>query len=196
MFELADREYVIRLQNGELTAFDALYWKYHRSIYLNILGLIKDRAAAEDLLQEVFIALWENRQVIDANQPVAGWLYAVSHNKSINYLKKTLRQSILNTEVAAELYPGDQDDDTDKNDKLQMLEEAIRQLSAQQQKVFELCKIQGYTYEETAVELHISRHTVKEYLSLAMAGIKEYLDNHFISFILPGLPFISLFLKK
>src|SRR5205085_3232261 len=60
----------------------------------------------------------------------------------------------------------------------QLLKNAIEQLSPQKQKIIRLCKLEGKTYEEAAAELQISRHTVKEYLSAAMASLSEYIRQH------------------
>jgi RNA polymerase sigma-70 factor (ECF subfamily) len=59
-----------------------------------------------------------------------------------------------------------------------MLEEAMSRLSPQKRKVFELCKLQGKTYEETASVLQISKYTVKEYLTAAVGSVKEYVHQH------------------
>jgi RNA polymerase sigma-70 factor (ECF subfamily) len=177
LFESADNKYVFRLQKGEVSAFDALYAKHHRAVYANIFRLVKEAAASQDLLQEVFIALWENRLAIDIHQSVAGWLFVVSYHKSIAYLKKIVKQSIIQAELGTEMYPDEQEVSL-KDRQLQLIEEAIEQLSPQKRKVFELCKLQGYTYEETALELNISKHTVKEYLSLAVSNIKDYIKSH------------------
>jgi RNA polymerase sigma factor (sigma-70 family) len=177
LIKSADYEHVICLRLGEVQAFDALYGKYHRLVYANIFKLVKEAEATEDILQEVFIALWENRLAIEAGQSVAGWLFVVSYNKSIAYLKRALRQSLIQIELGAEIYP-DENEVSLKDRQLQLLEEAIQHLSTQKRRVFELCKLQGKTYEEAANELNISKHTVKEYLSLAITGIKEYIKNH------------------
>jgi RNA polymerase sigma-70 factor (ECF subfamily) len=59
-----------------------------------------------------------------------------------------------------------------------ILENALARLSPQRRRVFELCKLQGKTYEEAAMELHISKYTVKEYLSAAVVAVKEYSRRH------------------
>jgi len=58
------------------------------------------------------------------------------------------------------------------------IEKAVDQLSPQKRKVFDLCKMQSSTYEKAAKELHISKYTVKEYLSDAMVSIKKYIGQH------------------
>jgi RNA polymerase sigma-70 factor (family 1) len=162
----------------DLKAFDALYQKYHQAIYANILKITKDENATQDILQEVFIALWEKRSTIDANQSVSGWLFVISYNKSITYLKKILKEPFISNELDEEMQLTEETDIKVKEEKLQLLEKAISQLSPQKRKVFELCKLQGKSYEEAAKELNISRHTVKEYLSYAVATIKDYVNQH------------------
>lgn len=172
-----DSELVIRIQMGDVEAFDILYWKYHQAVYANINKLIKDGEAAKDILQEVFVTVWEKCHSIDPNQAISGWLFVVSYNKSISYLKKLLRESALNIELKNQVELVDEDFSV-KEEQLQLLEEALTRLSTQRRKVFELCKLQGKTYEEAAKELNISKHTVKEYLSEAIAKIKTFIKEN------------------
>ena len=170
-------ELILQLQQDNVNAFDILYQTYHNSLYSNIFKLTRQAETAQDILQEVFICLWEKRLSLHPNQPVAGWLFVVSYNKSVTYLKKMLRESIqkkdaMNGQTAPE------SERIQREDQLNLLEEAIEKLSPQKRKVFELCKIQGKTYEETARELGISKHTVKEYLSGAVSYIKLYVQQH------------------
>lgn len=186
-----DTEYVIRLQEDDVEAFDNLYWKYHKAVYANIFKLTKDSEATKDLLQEVFVTLWEKRSSITVDQPVSGWLFVVSYNKSISYLKQVLRRSIIGDEINEETEPSEEIEFNVRETQLQLLEEALQRLSAQKKRVFELCKLQGKTYEEAAKELNISKHTVKEYLTLAVAQVKEYIKAHpdyLVCFFSPIVP--------
>ena len=165
------------LVQGDMGAFDDIYWKYQRAIYQNSLRITRDETIAQDIVQEVFISLWEKRQSINPDLPLAGWLFVSSYNRSITVLKKKLRESVIFdhlaaettiTEVAPELF----------EIQLNVLETAISLLSPQKRRVFELCKLQGKSYEEAAKEMQISKHTVKEYLSEAVSNIKEYVLQH------------------
>ena len=91
---MINAELVIRFQQGDIAAFNDIYWAYHRNLYSNILKLIKEHDATQDILQEVFIVFWEKRQTIDVTRPVSNWLFVVSYNKSIDYLKKRHKQNI------------------------------------------------------------------------------------------------------
>lgn len=171
-----EKELVSRLIAGDAEAFDALYRQYFHPVYCNALKITREVPAAEDVLQEVFIILWEKRQSLDPGQSVGGWLFVLCYNKSVNVLRRQLRTSLLkeNLHQQAEI-PAEEDRFTEQ---WQTLEDAMSCLSPQRRRVFELCKLQGKTYEEAALELHISKYTVKEYLSAAVAAVKEYAHLH------------------
>ena len=169
-----------RLRENDVDAFNALYWHYHGALYANVLKLTKDKQATEDIVQEVFTALWSKRHCLDETREPGGWLFLTSYNKSVNYLKRKLKESLVRKEIGNQLYK--QEITKEKNNtpeyRLDGIEEAIERLSPQKRKVFELCKIRGKTYEEAARELHISKYTVKEYLSGAVVFIRDYVKKH------------------
>jgi RNA polymerase sigma-70 factor (ECF subfamily) len=172
-----DSALVSRLHTDDISAFDLLYQKHHRAIYRNIYKLTKDDDVSRDILQDVFTVLWEKRIKIKPEQSVSGWLFVLSFNRSISYLRKHLRETlILNTMSFTEVEP-DTDDIQIVDDQYYLLYEAINQLSPQKKKVFTLCKLEGRTYEEAAEKLHISKHTVKEYLGHAVLSVKNHIKE-------------------
>jgi len=166
------------LANGSLEAFDVIYHRYYHAVYCNALKLVKDPTLAEDILQEVFLTLWNKKETIDCNRPIGGWLFTVSYHCSINLLRKQLKASVCYSNIAREATPPlSEDDILQKNSQWFQLEQAIAKLSPQKRKVVELCKLDGKTYEEAANTLNISKHTVKEYLMTAMSSLKEIVSN-------------------
>lgn len=170
-------ELLSRLANGDRNAFDGIYRQYFHAVYRNAVKITRDAVSAEDVLQEVFISLWEKRETISLQQSVGGWLFVLCYNKSINLLRKKLRDSVACQQLQ-DLDVDDTMDDTKYELQWSLLEDAISQLSPQKRKVFELCKIQGKSYEETASALQISKYTVKEYLSASVSFLKEYVHHH------------------
>jgi RNA polymerase sigma-70 factor (ECF subfamily) len=162
-----------QLAQGELSAFDKLYWHYERAVYKNIVQLVRDSAIAEDILQEVFLSLWEKRSTVRQDVSVGGWLFVSSYNRSVNVLKKKIREQSI-ADLVRDTY---NEDDPEvlkiREMRLQELDASIESLSGQKRKVFDLCKLRGYTYEEAAQALNISKHTVKEYLSDAIRQVKD-----------------------
>ena len=172
-----EKELAQRLVTGNMAAFDEIYRRYFHPVYCNALKITREAPLAEDALQEVFIALWEKRATIDPERSLGGWLFIICYHQSINILRKKLRESLLYKKLPQpEEYS--MEEEIKYGTQWKILENALSNLSPQRRRVFELCKLEGKTYEETAMELRISKYTVKEYLSAAIATIKEYSHHH------------------
>jgi RNA polymerase sigma-70 factor (ECF subfamily) len=177
---IPDAELVVRLQNHEVSAFDSLYWKYHGAVYRNIFKFVKDDVVTEDILQDVFARLWEKRQDIEPDQSVSGWLFVISFNMCVSFVRKKLREQAFHKNI----FQTDADDAIAierKNideEQYHLLEQAISTLSPKKRTIVTRCKLEGKTYEEVANELNISRNTVKEHLSAAMIKLNDYMQRN------------------
>ena len=147
-----DSKLVVKMRAGDVSAFDSLYWRYYQVVYRNILKLTKDPLVSEDILQEVFIRLWEKRQDINYEQPVVNWIFVISFNLSIDYTRKKLREQELHRKLLADSDAIPQNASV-YEDYYQLLKRAIDQLSPQKQRIVKLCKLEGKTYEEAAAEM-------------------------------------------
>lgn len=166
-----------RLQADDKTAFDWLYNQFSRKIYLNALKLTKNSAAAEDIVQEVFIVLWEKRSTIDPGRPLLNWIFVISYHKAVDYLKAVLKTTLIPESSLCDMHYPAKAEAFRRERQLTLLEHAVGRLSPQQRRVVNLCKLQGRTYEYAARELSISKHTVKEHLSAAMKNIRSFVDD-------------------
>jgi RNA polymerase sigma factor (sigma-70 family) len=173
---LSNTELAVRLRNGDLEAFNTLYWKYHTALYLNVIRLTKDPGLAEDIVQEVFIKLWEKKHTLKEEESISGWLFTVSYHKAVDVLKQRLKEAAV---IKLLTIPQEDPEKANVTEKqIDMLNRALEHLSPQKSRVFTLCKVEGKSYEQASVQLNISKHTVKEYLSEAIKSVKIYLNNH------------------
>ncbi|QJB33822.1 RNA polymerase sigma-70 factor [Chitinophaga oryzae] len=165
-----------RLQQGDTEAYITLYDQYYPSLYTYILHFINIPELAEDTLQEVFIKIWEIRERINPELSFSGYLYRITRNHVFKRLKKISADAALRLQAMQELQHQTEDADTRLLWKQyeSLLHQAIAQLPPQRQKVFRLCREESKSYEEVAVELGISRNTVKEHMVLAMKSIKFF----------------------
>lgn len=170
---------LVALSQGERAAFEALYHRYKQPVFANIRKMVPDPDAAEDLLQETFLALWENRQALDPAKGAGGWLFVVSYNKAASFLKKKLREAaILEPETdLAELAVADELGDEELyTTQLALVEEAVAHLPARKQAVFRLCRFEGKSAEEVAAATGISVASVRDYLKQSTRFIREYIQ--------------------
>jgi RNA polymerase sigma-70 factor (ECF subfamily) len=179
--DLYDEIELLRLlKAGNTSAFQQLYNKYHPALYAYILRFIKIPELAEDILQEVFIKIWEIRERINPALSFNAYLYRISRNSVFKHMKKIATDTELQIQVTYQIKEAIEGTDL----KLQwqqyerILHAAIDQLPTQRQRVFKLCRQEGKSYEEVAQDLSISRNTVKEHMVLAVKFIKDYIYRH------------------
>jgi RNA polymerase sigma-70 factor (family 1) len=177
--DLDERKLIAQLRENDKQAYLALYNRYHRGVYAFIVRYVKINAVAEDLLQDVFLKLWEVRHRLNPELSFSSYLYRIARNRVFKMLKalandEALRHQVLNSMQQSVL---EVEDRVQWKKYSQLLNLAINTLPPQRQKVFKLCREQGKTYEQVAEELHISRHTVKEHMMLAIRDIKNYVSS-------------------
>lgn len=178
-----DAALVKLLEAGEQTAFVDIYHKYKHGVFRNITQMVKDPMMAEDILQEVFLTVWNKRTEISTIKALGNWIFVISYNKSIDYLKKRVRESKV-VELMAE-WPedslnlaGEPEEDDDYYEKVALLHNAIERLPQQKKKVFQLFRFEGKSHEEIATITGISIQSVKDYLKQCTAMLKKYLDEN------------------
>ena len=182
--------------NGSIDAFNTLYHQYNGAVFANICKMVKQQDLAEDILQEVFLALWKNRLTFKEDQSVAGWLFVVSYNKSINCLRKAVAekrraiQFLVNDTQLTE-------DNLDGLFELQidMVNEAIDLLPERKKKAFTLCKLEGKSYAEAAQLMDVSPETIKEYLKISLKFIRNRVLNNYDNATVSGLTIFFFYLQ-
>ena len=176
----SDYELLSLLKQGDERAFDHFYQLYSLPIYRKLLKMIKVDILAEELMQDVFVRLWDKRHLIEPGQSFKSYLYLIAQNLVHDFYRKVAREERLQSEIKAfstELYLHTEERLFLKETK-EILDKAINQLPAQQKLVFNLCKIEGKSYEEVSDALGISTSTINGHIVKATKNIKEYMFNY------------------
>ncbi|HUC81116.1 MAG TPA: RNA polymerase sigma-70 factor [Flavisolibacter sp.] len=168
-----------RLKEGDTSAFMQLYDHYHRPLYVFILRFVKLPGTAEDVLQDVFLKLWEIRERINPELSFQAYLYRISRNKVYKLLKEMMKSEETRAGILQQISSSAEGPHLQLQWKQynEVLQQAIYSLPPQRQRVFKLCREQGKTYDEAAAELGISKNTVKEHMAAATRFIKEYVSG-------------------
>jgi RNA polymerase sigma-70 factor (ECF subfamily) len=182
-FEVSNQDYshVKRLVEGDEKAFAALYNKYCRKIYTAAFNMTLSEDDAKDIIQDVFLKVWESRATIDPEQNFVAYLNTVCWHICLNMIKKeTHRETLKNKwQQVAEMSEDPDRDDEDFHEKyLQLLEKAIAALPPQRRVIFEHCKLKEKTYDEVAHSMNITRGTVHDHIKKANKFIREYLTKN------------------
>ncbi|THF52991.1 RNA polymerase sigma-70 factor [Flavobacterium supellecticarium] len=166
-----------KLQNGDQNAFTALYNKYSNRIYNMLFKLTQSQELTEELLQDTFIILWNKRSDIDPDQSVKSWLHKVAQNEVYQLYRKIARDRKLQEHVVltfVESYSHTEEGIYYKESQ-ELLEKAMSQLSPQRRQVFQLCRIDGHSYQQVAEIMGISVSTVSNHLVQATGIVRDYI---------------------
>lgn len=170
-----DQELAALLTQGDQRAFAELYERYSQRIYTTLRHMLKDELMAEELLQEVFVKLWEKRSQLRIEVSFRAYLYRVAENQARDYFRRVARDKKLIARLAAAASEFNEEEDITVPDNEQLrplFEKAVAALPPQRQKVFTLCKLHGLSYEQAASQLGITTATVNDHIVKATKSIR------------------------
>lgn len=170
--------------NDDEKAFENLFCLFYPALSIYARRYIEDQAIREDIVQDVFVILWESRKRLAIKTSIRNYLILSVRNHCLNYLKKeglSLQyQEFISTE--------ENSDDNDVyllSELYNLFEKALNKLPETYRIVFEMHRLEGKSYEEIANELNISVRTAKRYKSQVIEVLKVELKDY--------LPLILLF---
>lgn len=172
-----------RIANKDPDALKLIYARYERPIYSFAYRIVKDAMLAEEVVQELFLRIWNSAERYDADVGMlASWLFTITRNIAIDAMR--LRQTRTSQQVAAaEQLNQAPDDDADTavlatdNVVGEQVRDALKNLNEEQQQVVELIYYNGYTQQEVSAKCGIPLGTVKSRVRLAMKSLKSQLEN-------------------
>jgi len=180
------------LQKGNVSAFDSLFEDYSHKLYGFALKYFKNESDSEELVQEVFVQIWEHRHSLRSELSFKSYLFTIALNQirkhfnkraiSLHYLESL--QNDLETE----------DNQTIQNDDyesiLQQINIIIEQMPPRRREIFMKSKIEGKSSKEIATELNISTGTVDNQVSEALRFIRSHLNNENLGLLLFAFLFV------
>ncbi len=170
------------LINGDVNSFDSIYHRYVRELFFLSFGYVGDELDAQDIVQEAFIYLWDNKSTLKPNSNLQAYLRAIVKNASLNCLRNLKIREKHNVIIKGKedvLYnslslPEEQETlDNDFESKLALVRNKLEQLPGACKKIFIMSVIEGYTYKEVSKEMGISVNTVKSQIKIAYKKIRN-----------------------
>lgn len=178
-----------RIANGDEDAFAQIFYHYTSIIHPFVLNKVKSQAAAEEIVQEVFMKLWTKRETLKNIESPSSYLMRIATNKTLDHLRrKAIEYKVMQN---AGMREGDSPvhDEISFKEAKRILAEAIAAMPEQRRKIY-LLQQEGYSYDEIAARMNISNNTVRNHIALASKYLKDYLKSHGLSL------FIVLLLMK
>lgn len=177
--EVDQKTLIRRLKAGDESAFEQIYHQHKLPLLHFALRYLKDKALAEDALQEVFVKLWKRKGTLNSEMPLKGFLFTCMKHHVLNTIRS--EESRIRHAALSEMnVPGDTnftEQEVALHESRKLLEKGLQNLTESKEKIFRLSFEQGYSNQEIASHLNISEHTVRSQLSQSNKFLREYLSK-------------------
>lgn len=173
-----ERELLIRIASDDEHSFEQLFNIYHSHLFTYVFRISESAELAEEIVQDVFLKLWINRQALAEVTNFKSYLFTVSKNHTLNCIKKIVKERLLKREVEPGIIESIPEESTETPLYFSLLDEAVNQLPPQQKKIYLMSRHERLKYAQIADELGLSKETVKKYLQIATASITTYVREN------------------
>lgn len=162
-------ELLFQFRSGDKVAFEQVFKLYFKPLRLNAFLILKNEQEAEDLVQQLFLDIWNQQLYRNIQSSLKAYLHTSIQHRCLNYLKKLSRQAKKLHEYAGHM----ELDTTEVNEQPSpQLLTVLDGLPAQQLKAFHLIHMENKRYQEAAEEMGISINSLKSHLKLAVKFVR------------------------
>jgi RNA polymerase sigma-70 factor (ECF subfamily) len=186
-----DVELMREIKADNMFAFDVLYKKYSKKVFKFGYSILKSTEESENLIQDVFLNLWENRHKVENDSSIKSYVFTITYNSAISVLRKKAREEkfIEYLKSLQELHEEPANAEIEYNELSDKLDRIINKLPKRQREVYHLHKIEGLSYKQIAERLGISVNTIENH----MAGALRTIRNNLGTYSLVSILFLCLF---
>lgn len=177
--------FFISLPQGDGSGFEDFFETYKERIFRTALKMLKSETDAEEIVQDVFLSIWQSRSKLDEINDPEAYLFTITYNAIYTRLKKIAqnRQLLHSVVQTIALKQNNTEETIAAHENERLIQEALRSLPAQQRTVYELNKLAGLSYHEIAERLQLSQNTVRNHLSAATKTVRMILRRWTIPFL-------------
>jgi RNA polymerase sigma-70 factor (ECF subfamily) len=172
----AHQELVQQAQHGDADAFGQLVTYYQRTVYNIAYRLTGNRQEAEDVAQEAFVKTYQALDRFDAQRPFEPWLYRITTNTALNWIKRRRPESELEEEIPPDSTTPNPEAQAITAETTDRLRAAISNLPPDYRVVIELRHFQGLSYREMSEALDVPLSDVKSWLFRARRKLRKVLE--------------------
>lgn len=187
-----DHSLVQLLQKGNVAAFDSLFEIYSPKLYGFALKYFKTETDAEELVQEVFVKVWENRQTLKSELSFKSYLFTIALNQIRKHFNKkaTSLRYLESLQNEPEFTDNQSINDDNYESALTQINLIIEQMPSRRREIFIKSKLEGKSSKEIAAELNISAGTVDNQVSEALRFIRTHLRTDNLALLLFAVLFV------
>lgn len=178
----SDQELSISLGAGSRTAFAEIYERYWSVLLSHAIKMLKDEEKAQDAVQDVFQMLWEKSPTLNIHTSLSSFLYTSLRYRILDKLKRDKIEDRFLTTLQTEIESGvsSTDDAMAEKEFARKIEEGLNMLPPKMRTVFELSRMNDYSYREISKELNLSENTVKKQISNSLKILRKSIQKGYL----------------
>lgn len=180
MKTIADNELdlLLLISTGDEVAFHKLFKKYNGRLHSYLLKVTKSRETSEEIVMDVFLKLWQSRDILVEINNFSSFLFLVARNKAYDFLRLVAKDKVLR-ELIWDQIEAEGNESADEKlllaDLQNQLEYVVSKMPDKRQYVYRLSREQYMTYDQIAKHLNISKATVKNHMLDALSFIRQHI---------------------
>ncbi len=188
---LSEQEIISAIREGNEGIFEETFRKYYQSLCTYANSMLKEIEEAEEIVQNLFLGIWEKREELEISISLKSYLYRAVHNHCLNRIKH-LKVREEHQQYAINFYDASYESVSQtvmKNELEQKIEEAIKKLPEQCQLIFRMSRFEELKYHEIAEKLELSPKTVENQIGKALKILRIELSEYLPLIIICGTSF-------
>lgn len=173
-----DSDWISDLKEGNLQAFGILFDRYGKRLYHFSMGYLKSAEDAEEIVQEVFLKIWDKRADLSTEKSLESYLFTIARNVILNTIRKSKYERTYGNFL--KIYPEKNvllDEELNFHELERAYQAAIEQLSPRRKEIFQLSREQALSNAEIAAKMDISVKTVENQMTSAIFEIRKNLRS-------------------
>lgn len=176
-----EKELLRRIARGDEAAFRIIFDLYRQRLLVFAWHISHSVVEAEEIVQDIFMKLWENRKAIAEVEYPRKYIYTMARNRAVDQLCKIARDQKLRTAAWVNLSQDHRnltEELLNEKESRELISEAVASLTEKKQAIFRLSRQEGLSHQEIAREMSLSVQTVKNILTEILRHIKAHLQQH------------------
>lgn len=165
--------------------FEEVFKTHYKSLHAYACTLVRDPAPAEEIVQTIFVRLWEKKEALTIRERLSSYLYRAVHNESLNYLQQLKRKSAYQSHAMRQ-YTNNNENASEKirlRELESRLEKAMNELPEQCRTIFQLSRFEELKYKEIADRMDLSIKTVENQMGKALRLMRLKLLDYLAVFL-------------
>ncbi|MDP9075972.1 MAG: RNA polymerase sigma-70 factor [Bacteroidota bacterium] len=180
---LIDSELIDRLKHDDDIALSIIYKKYWQMLYVSAHNILKDQQACEDIIQELFIKLWNNRHAVEINVSLKAYLYASIRYEVYRQIKSGAVRDDIYDNLLERLQTPETYHNIEYKELIGQINSVVNQLPEKCREVYKLSREEQLSHKQIAERLNISPKTVENQITKALRYLRTSLTTTLIAAI-------------